>query len=68
MVQLPGNVDQAEAQWVQSNVPGKSVTSTTATFNVWVCRFGVSRYSNIASMPLRRFTASSKHSAPAVER
>src|SRR5215207_4701467 len=27
-----------------------------ATFNVWVCRFGVSLYSSIASMPLSRFT------------
>jgi hypothetical protein len=47
MVELPRDVDEPIAQRVEQ---------MTATFNVCVCRFGVSLYSSMASMPLSRFT------------
>src|SRR6478672_10660798 len=37
------------------NSPSKSAAWTTATLSVCVCRFGVSLYSSMASMPLSRF-------------
>lgn len=40
----------------RSKLNSLSAASTTATFSVCVCRFGVSLYSSIASMPLSRFT------------
>src|SRR5690349_2327353 len=38
------------------NSPSKSAVCTIATLSVCVCRFGVSLYSSMASMPLSRFT------------
>ena len=38
------------------NSPSKSAAWTIATFNVCVCKFGVSLYRSMASMPLSRFT------------
>ena len=69
MVQSSRNVDELVAQRVEQmqppamvrrntskvNSPSKSAAWTIATFSVWVCRFGVSLYSSMASMPLSRF-------------
>jgi hypothetical protein len=68
MMQLPGDVDEAVTQRVEEvQAPGDGLVERLdpnspwsaawmiATFKVWVCRFGVSLYNSMASMPLSRF-------------